>query len=78
MMGSFTKSQPITEVPVSSSMTSVKDDEAFKGVCHGLVLGAILLPLAYNVKIKKWRNVIVYAALIGFEVTHVLSHLKDA
>lgn len=58
-------------------MADVKDDEALKAFAHGLVLGSILLPLTYNVRIKKWQNVIIYTALVGFEIYHILGHVKE-
>lgn len=58
-------------------MADVKDDEAFKAAAHGLVLGCILIPLAHNVRIRKWTNVAIYSALIGFELYHIIGHVKD-
>lgn len=55
----------------------VRDDEAFKAAVHGLVLGVILIPLAYNVTQKKWGNVLVYTSLVGLEIYHIVNHVKD-
>jgi len=53
-------------------------DEALKAAAHGLVLGSILIPLAYNIRIKKWRNIFIYTALAGFEIFNIVEHVKDS
>lgn len=57
---------------------SPQDDESFKAACHGVVLGVILLPLLYNIKIRKLSNILVYSALAAFELTHIVQHVKDS
>jgi C4-dicarboxylate transporter len=56
----------------------VRDDEPLKAAIHGLVLGVVLIPLLYNLHIKKWSNVAIYTGVIGLEMAHVFTHIKEA
>jgi hypothetical protein len=56
----------------------IREDELFKGVAHGLMLGALVIPLAYNIWIRKRVNILVYTAIAGFEIYNILGHVRDA
>lgn len=57
---------------------AIRENEPLKAVAHGLVLGAIAIPLAYNIFIRKWKNVVIYGALTAFEVYNIADHIRDA
>ena len=58
--------------------TPVKEDEFLKAACHGLLAGSALPVLAYNLSRRNHGNVLIYLALIAFEVFQVAGHLIDA
>lgn len=49
-----------------------------KAACHGIVLGAVLPVLAYNVKCHNWMNVFIYIGLVALETNHIVAHLKES
>lgn len=57
---------------------TIAEDEILKAACHGIVIGCLLPVLAYNLSAKKLRNIVIYSALVGYEVFNVIEHLHDA
>lgn len=55
----------------------VREDETLKAACHGILLGCVFLPLAYNLSIRKWANVFIYSSLVGFELYNIADHLRS-
>ena len=59
---------------------TIQQDEYFKAAVHGILLGCALPVLAYNLAGRHRQNAVnasVYAALIAFEVFHIVSHLQQ-
>lgn len=59
-------------------MTTIADDEIFKGGIHGLLLGCVLPVLTYNLMRRNRFNSVAYVALCCFEVWHIAGHLRAA
>jgi Na+(H+)/acetate symporter ActP len=57
---------------------TIKEDEILKGAVHGLFAGCLLPVLLYNIFIKRWRNVGVYGAVLGFEFLMIKEHVDAA
>lgn len=57
---------------------TIQEDEVLKAAVHGIVLGAILPVLTYNLKVKNSLNIFIYSALSIFELYNILGHLKDS
>lgn len=55
---------------------TLHDDEVFKAVAHGLVLGCAVPVIAYNVKERHWFNLFMYAAFIIFELHNIFEHVR--
>lgn len=53
----------------------VEDDEILKAGCHGILLGATLPVLLYNLGAKNKLNACIYTILVGFESFQILKHL---
>lgn len=51
-------------------------NQPLKAAAHGLLLGCVLPLLAYNVSRRNWRNIFIYAALIGFEIHSIAGHVS--
>ena len=62
---------------------TIQEDEKFKALAHGLVLGCAIPIIAYNVPLalqKKKRNIInlvAYAAFLGFELYSIFGHVEE-
>jgi hypothetical protein len=54
-----------------------KDYEAVKAMSHGLLLGCALPVIAYNIMIRKYRNLAVYSLLIGAEAYFIWEHVSE-
>lgn len=63
--------------PTNPEEALVPTYEPLKAVSHGLLLGCILPILAYNVSSKNWFNVMVYAGIIGWEMNHIVGHVRE-
>lgn len=57
---------------------TVEQDEALKAVCHGIVVGAVLPVLAYNIGARNLKNVLLYLALEIVEGVQIARHVRDA
>lgn len=60
---------------------TVEQDEKFKALAHGLLLGCAIPIVGYNVAAGKTvnrRNLVIYGLFIGFEVWNVVKHLQNA
>jgi len=57
---------------------TIQEDELLKAAVHGILLGATLPVLLYNMKCKNWMNIITYSSLIALETYHIVEHLKES
>lgn len=55
---------------------TIQQDEIFKAAAHGLLLGCVLPIFGYNAGHRNTLNTVIYAAIIVFEVKHIVGHLK--
>lgn len=78
-IGSALKDNLIPEgtIVTEGGEMTVREDELFKVLAHGILLGCALPILVYNLKIKKVSNLAVYSLFVGFELFNIIDHLRD-
>jgi len=56
---------------------TTQEQELFKAWAHGLMIGCMVPIVAYNVMIRKWRNLFIYGLAVTAEIYFISEHLKE-